>query len=181
MMPEITVRLTGRVGTWHPRNVCGRAQSVWAAWLRTEHYGLIGVYVLAKPEAQLAEALPNATAITVRAQLWPTRIQALGDDPRAADDTASTPLLLHAHQVVRASRADLKALLWRDIGTVQVRGGRWTSAGYLAPAAHLPDVLHIAPDERPAGAVRTWSTLRGVVAQIGMYRYIRYVLAETHV
>src|SRR5262249_15008581 len=85
MLPEITVQLAGRVGRWHPRHVHGQARTVWSAWLHAPQHGILGVYVLAKPNAPLTEALPGNQWVHLRGVLRPLRVLALPDDPRAAD------------------------------------------------------------------------------------------------
>jgi hypothetical protein len=180
MLPEIVVQLAGRVGSWHPRHVRDQARTVWAAWLHAPRHGTIGVYVLAKPNAQLelAEALPNGAWVQLRGTLRPLRVQALLDDPRAADDAASAPLLVHAVQIRRARRIDPAPPLLLAPLLLQVRVGVRTAAGELAPAAHLPDLYHLSADAHTRGQVRSWSQLRGVVAPVGAYRYVRYVVTE---
>jgi hypothetical protein len=180
MLPEIVVQLAGRVGSWHPRHVRDQARTVWAAWLRAPRYGTIGVYVLAKPNAllELAEALPGAAWLHLRGVLRPLRVLALPDDVRAADDTASAPLLVHAVQITRARRIDAAPLLLPAPAFLQVRAGVRTEAGELAPAAHLPDLYHLAVAPHAHGQVRSWSRLCGVVAPVGSYRYLRYVVTE---
>jgi hypothetical protein len=180
MVPEITVQLSGQVGSWRPRHVCNQARTVWAAWLHAPRHGALGVYVLAKPNAQLelAEALPNDAWVRICGALRPLRVQAIGDDPRAADDVANTPLLVHAYGVTRARRVDPAPPLLPGAAALQVRAGVRTSAGELAPAAHLPDLYHLAVGVQGRGPIRSWSTLRGVVAPVGPYRYVRYIVTE---
>jgi hypothetical protein len=180
MLPEITVQLAGRVGTWYPRHVRDQARSVWAAWLRTAHHGIVGIYVLAKPGVRLAAALPNGAWVQLRGDLRPLRVQALPSDPRASDDLASTPLLVHAVRIQRTRRSAVAPALLPAAAALQVRAGVRTAAGELAPAAHLPDLYHLAADVDAHGPVRSWSTLRGVVAPVGPYRLLRYVVTEAH-
>jgi hypothetical protein len=178
MLPEITVELAGRLGTWHPRHVREQAQTVWATWLRTAQHGLVGIYVLAKPGVRLAAALPNREWVQLRGTLCPLRAQALPDDPRAADDVSSTPLLVHAVSIRRARRSAHAPPLLPNAAALQVRAGVRTAAGQLAPAAHLPDLYHLTVDPAMPGQIRSWSTLRGIVAPIGRYRFLRYVVTE---
>jgi hypothetical protein len=136
MLPEITVQLAGRVGRWHPRHVHTQARTVWSAWLHAPQHGILGVYVLAKPNAPLTEALPGNQWVHLRGVLRPLRVLALPDDPRAADDATCAPLLVHAVQIIPARYSDLVPPLLRTPAPAQVRA----STGALAPMAHLPDL-----------------------------------------
>jgi hypothetical protein len=180
MLPEITVQLAGRVTSWRPRHVRDQARKVWSAWLRAPRHGTIGVYVLAKPNVQLelAEALPNGAWVRLRGALRPLRVLAIGDDLCAPDDVASAPLLVHAYQVRRARRIDPAPPLLPAASELQICAGVQIAAGELSPAAHLPDLYHLTTDAHARGAVRPWSALRGVVASVGPYRYVRYIVTE---
>jgi hypothetical protein len=178
MLPEIPIQLTGRVGSWRPRHVRDQARSVWSVWLRTAQQGTIGIYVLAKPGVRLVATLPNGAWVRVRGTIRPLRVQALGDDPRAVDDLASTPLLVHVYQVRRVRRTDSTPPLLAASVALQVRPGVQTVAGELAPVAHLPDLYHLTANGQACGQVRPWSRLRGVVALVGPHRFVRYVVTE---
>jgi hypothetical protein len=151
---------------------------VWATWLRTAQHGIVGIYVLSKPGVRLAAALPNGEWVRLRGTLRPLRVQALPSDPRSADDLASTPLLLHTVSIRRARRSAQAPPLLSTAAALQVQAGVQTAAGELARAAHLPDLYHLAVHTHAHGPVRSWSTLRGVVAPIGPYRFVRYVVTE---
>ena len=178
MLPEITIHLAGHVGRWHPRRVRDQAHVVWATWLRTAQQGIIGVYVLAKPGVELAIALPHGTWVRLQGTLHPLRVHALPDDPRVADDVASAPLLIHANRTTRARRSTRALSPLSTPALLQVRAGTRIAAGDLAPAAHLPDLYHLATDAPERDHMRPWSTVRGVVAVIEPYRYLRYVVTE---
>jgi hypothetical protein len=178
MLPEIAVQLAGRVGSWRSRRVHGQARTVWAAWLRTTRHGIIGIYVLAKPATCLAAALPNGAWVQLHGILRPLRVQALPDDPRATDDAASAPLLVHTVSIRRARRSAHSPPVLAAAATLQVRAGIRTAAGDLAPAAHLPDLYHLSADARKTEQLRPWSTLCGVIAPVGPYRFLRYIVAE---
>jgi hypothetical protein len=181
MLPEFTLQLAGRVGNWHPRYVHTQARAVWAAWLHTAQYGLIGVYVLPKPNVPLAMAVPHRAWVQLQGMIRPLRVQALPDDPRVAGDIASTPLLVHAVQTARVRRTAPAPPLLPHAAAFQVRAGEWTPAGYLAPAAHLPDLYHLATEAQRFDQVRLWSIVRGVVATVGSYRFLRYIVTEERI
>jgi hypothetical protein len=116
--------------------------------------------------------------VRVRGALRPLRVQALDDDPRVADDLASTALLVHAYQVTRARRSDPTPPLLAAPAALQVRPGVQTIAGELAPAAHLPDLYHLTANGQAHDQMRRWSRLRGVVAVVGPHRFLRYIVTE---
>lgn len=180
MLPEITVQLAGRVGSWHPRRVADAARTVWVTWLQAPRHGTIGVYVRAKPGAAfgLAETLLNGAWVLVRGLLRPLHVFAHGDDPRLFGNSELAPLLVHVVSVTRFRRRDPSPPVVDQSATLLVRSGRPIGAGLLSPAAHLADVYHLSAAGPSAGTLRRWSTLRGVVAEVGGCRYLRYVLAE---
>jgi len=143
-----------------------------------DHWRLF--YVLAKPNASLAlaETLPNDAWVRIQGALAPLRVAALPSDARAADDVTSAPLLVHAIQIRRARRLDPAPPVRTGPSTLQVRKGTCIAAGELAPAVHLPDLYHLSSGAPSAARVRSWSCLRGVLAECGAHRFIRYVVAE---
>ena len=179
MITEISLQLAGQVGRWRPRRVDDQARMVWSTWLRARRHGTIGIYVLAKPHAplELAEALLSNTWVRVRGLLSPLRVLASGDDPRTPEDSRCAPLLVHAVAITHVRRRDPAPPLLDEPPLLQVRAGGRPAAGALAPAAHLPDLYHLAGDDQ-SGTMRRWSALRGIVAELGAYRYLRYIVAE---
>jgi hypothetical protein len=172
MLPEITLQLAGKVGVWRERmRVVGQG-SVWAAWLRHNSFGTIGLYVLPKPLITM-DVLPHHTWIQVSGLIRPLRVLALLDDPRAEDASTLSPLLVHATRMTVCEPVTVAPPL--ELRQVRVGPGRRIAAGYLAPSCHIADLACFVPRGQSLAPVLAWNRLYGVLAQVGKRHYIRYV------
>ncbi len=145
------IQLAGRVGGWRPRR-CPKAGADGLGGLAACATARHARHLCPGQAARIAgggtaerHLGPRARPPLPAAGAWRCRtIRARRMTPRA-------PLLVHAVQITRARRSDTAPPLLTTPAQLQVRTDPRMATHALAPAAHLPDLYHLA-----SGAQAAW-------------------------
>ena len=165
-MPETTVTVAGRLGTWHPRVTALGQETVWVTWLSHPDHGTLGLYCrdATAPHGRRVRRVVTGT-------LAPLRVQAQDDDPRCPATMTQTPLLIQVQtlQPWTAPTSDAPRR-WLVVGAPV-----WQGHCYVAPTHVSPDLYGVAAPGQHTGASWAWTRLYGVIEQVAAWRYLRYL------
>jgi len=183
--------LIGRTSAWLPHLPAGPAdhgaqpprpargaRPFLVSWVHHRSYGTLGVYLATAGDAQ-GIVLQRGQWLQITGVVRPCLAYALPDDPRSAIALEYTPLLLDvtAIRLASGSRRQVPLPLLETPRHVRVLRASPAGSGQLVPLARWADAVYWHATGGAPAVSATWNCVRGVVTQLGAYRYLRYVLS----